>query len=281
VRALRHRPAAVRGARGIAAAVSAAFAVGALGAASPALANDAGSVTHSAGSTSATIEWDAADFGISNPRLYVVRAGVRYDLTIVDVCEEGCIVVPDDGGDPATSMVKVADLDADGEPEVLVDTFSGGAHCCVTARLLTWNGTGYTPKDISYGDVGYTLKDADGDGRPELVGYDPRFSAVFTAFAASAFPPQVLQVTAGTTVDVTRAFPGVIRADAKLRLRDLRKAKRRDDVRGVLAAYVADEYLLGKGRVGTAEIDRQRRAGRVSPGFKRLLLRKLKGWGYR
>jgi hypothetical protein len=281
VRALRHRPAAVRGARGVAAAVSAAFAVGVLGAASPALANDAGSVTHSAGSTSATIEWDAADFGISNPRLYVVRAGVRYDLTIVDVCEEGCIVVPDDGGDPATSMVKVADLDADGEPEVLVDTFSGGAHCCVTARLLTWNGTGYTPKDISYGDVGYTLKDADGDGRPELVGYDPRFSAAFTAFAASAFPPQVLQVTAGTTVDVTRAFPGVIRADAKLRLRDLRKAKRRDDVRGVLAAYVADQYLLGKGKVGTAEIDRQRRAGRVSAAFKRLLLRKLKGWGYR
>jgi hypothetical protein len=251
------------------------------GAASPARANDAGSVTDSAGQVSATIEWDKADYGIANPRLHVERAGVRYDVTIVDVCDEGCIVVQDDGGDRATSAVKVTDLDGDGEPEVLVDTFSGGAHCCVTARLLTWDGTGYTPKDISYGDVGYALKDADGDGRPELVGYDPRFSTVFTAFAASAFPPQIFHIEKGATVDVTRKFPAVVRADAKLRLRELRKAKRGDDARGVLAAYVADQYLLGTGKVGTAEIDRQHRAGRVSAGFKQQLLRKLKAWKYR
>jgi hypothetical protein len=254
----------------------------ALGAAGSAQAWDAGSITKTSGPVTATLTWGGAEFGVTQPALTITRDAVAYPITIDDICLEGCVLVADDAHTaPGTSTLKVADLDGDGEPEVLVDTFSGGAHCCVTARLLTWNGTGYTPKDISYGDVGYTLKDADGDGRPELVGYDPRFSAAFTAFAASAFPPQVLQVTAGTTVDVTRAFPGVIRADAKLRLRDLRKAKRRDDVRGVLAAYVADQYLLGKGKVGTAEIDRQRRAGRVSAGFKRLLLRKLKGWGYR
>jgi hypothetical protein len=255
--------------------------VAGVGGAAPAVANDAGSVTHSAGAVTATIEWDKADYGIANPRLYVVREGVRYDITIVDVCDEGCIVVPDDGGDPATSAVKVADLDADGEPEVLVDTFSGGAHCCVTARLLTFNGSGYTPKDIAYRDVGYALKDADGDGRPELVGYDPRFSSVFTAFAASAFPPQVLQVQQGTTVDVTRRFPSLVRADAKRRLRDIRRAKRGEDIRGLLAAYVADQYLLGRGSVGTREVDRQHRAGRVSKGYKKELLRRLKGWKYR
>jgi hypothetical protein len=258
----------------------AALAVGA----GPAAANDAGSVTHVAGATSATLEWDRADYGIANPRLFVVRSGTRYDLTIADICEEGCIVVPDDaqGPDPAsTSAVKVADLDADGEPEVLVDTFSGGVHCCVTARVLTFNGTGYTSKDISWGDVGYTLKDADGDGRPELVGYDPRFSAAFTAFAASAFPPQILQVAQGATVDVTRRFPAIVRADAKLRLRDLRKAKRGDDVRGVLAAYVADQYLLGKGKVGTAELDRQARKRRITKDFKPYLLKRLRAWKYR
>ena len=176
----------------------------------------------------------------------------RYDLAIADICLEGCIVVPDGKDDPAgTSAVKVADLDGDGEPEILVDVFSGGAHCCLTARLLTFNGTGYTSLDIGYGDVGYVLKDADGDGRPELVGYDPRFSAVFTAFAGSGFPPSVLQVDRGATVDVTRRFPKLIRADAAARLKDLRKAKRGDDVRGILAAYVADEYLLNKGSTGT------------------------------
>jgi hypothetical protein len=254
----------------------------ALGAAGPAFADDAGSITHSAGDVAATIEWDRADLGIGNPRLFATRAGVRYDLPIVDICDIGCIVVPDAADTkPAESMLKVADLDRDGEPEVLVDTFSGGAHCCLTTRVLTWDGTGYQPHHIAWRDVSYALRDADGDGRPELVGSDPRFSSVFTAFAASAFPPQVLQVEKGGTVDVTRRFPKLVAADARLRLRDLRKARRGAEVRGVLAAYVADQYLLGRASVGTAEVDRQRRKGRVSKGFKKFLLARLKAWHYR
>jgi hypothetical protein len=250
--------------------------------AGPALANEAGSITHGAGAVSATLTWDEAEYGIAKPRLSVVRDGARYDLTIADICLEGCIVVPDDKDDPTgTSAVKVADLDGDGEPEVLVDVFSGGAHCCLTARLLTFTGTGYTPLDIGYGDVGYALKDADGDGRPELVGYDPRFSTVFTAFAGSAFPPSVLQVDHGATVDVTRRYPKLIRADAAARLKDLRKAKRGDDVRGILAAYVADEYLLNKGSVGIKEIERLRHKGLVTNAFKPYLLKRLKAWKYR
>jgi hypothetical protein len=256
----------------------------ALGVAAPgALANDAGSVTHGAGAVAATLEWDKAESGIANPRLFVVRDGVRYDLTIADICLEGCIVVPDDASADAarSSAVKVADLDGDGEPEVLVDTFSGGVHCCLTARLLTFDGTGYRPTDIAYRDVGYQLQDADGDGRPELVGYDPRFSEAFTAFAASAFPPQVFAVAAGKLVDVTRKVPRLARADARAQLRQVRSAKRGDDVRGALAAYVADQYLLGKGSVGTREVDRQRARHRVSKGFKAYVLKKLKAWGYR
>jgi hypothetical protein len=262
--------------------VAAAAVVAATLAPGVAQANDAGSVTHGADDVSATLEWDRADYGIANPRLFVVRAGVRYDLTIVDICDEGCIVVPDEATTkPEESMVKVADLDGDGEPEVLVDTFSGGAHCCLTARVLTWDGTGYQPSDVAWHDVGYALRDADGDGRPELVGSDPRFAGMFTAFAASAFPPQVLQFTMGVRADVTRRFPALVRADAKDRLRWLRRAGKRDDVRGVLAAYVADQYLLGRGSVGTAEVDHQRRKGRVSKGFKKLLPKQLKAWGYR
>jgi hypothetical protein len=240
-------------------------------------------VTHGAGAVSATLEWDKAESGIANPRLFVVRDGVRYDLTIADICLEGCIVVPDDANPEAvkSSAVKVADLDGDGEPEVLVDTFSGGAHCCLTARLLTFDGTGYRPSDIAYRDVGYQLEDADGDGRPELVGYDPRFSAAFTAFAASGFPPQVFALVAGKLVDVTRKLPALARADARTQLHQLRAAKRGDDVRGVLAAYVADQYLLGHGSVGTREIDRQRAKGRVSKGFKAYVVKRLRAWGYR
>jgi hypothetical protein len=264
-----------------AAACALATALGALGA-GPAQANDPGRISAAKGSISALLEWDGAEVGVSNPRLSITRDGTRYDLTIVDICDVGCILVPDEaGGLPGTSMLKVADLDGDGDPEVLVDTFSGGAHCCLTLRVLTWDGTGYAPTDIDYRDVSYRLDDADGDGRPELVGQDPRFAAAFTAFAASAFPPQVLRVDHGKVTDVTRAFPKLVRADAADRLKDLRKARRGDDVRGLLAAYVADEYLLRKGSTGVREIDRQRRKGRVSAGFKALLLKRLKSWHYR
>jgi hypothetical protein len=249
---------------------------------SAALAGDAGSITHSSGPVTATLEWDQAGYGIANPRLYVVRSGVRYDITIEDVCSDGCIVVADDAATkPGQSALKVADLDGDGEPEVLVDTFSGGAHCCLTARLLTWDGTGYLPKDIAYRDVGYELRDADGDGRQELVGYDPRFSEAFTYFAASAFPVQVLQVDHGRTVDVTKRFPTVVAKDAKLRLADLRRARKRDDIRGLLAAYVADLYSLKQGAKASQELNRQVARHRVSKAYTKRLLRRLHDWGYR
>jgi hypothetical protein len=107
------------------------------------------------------------------------------------------------------------------------------------------------------------------------------FSGAFTAYAASAFPPMVLQVEHGATVDVTRRFPALIRADAKARLRYLRKARNGDDVRGILAAYVADQYLLGRGATGTAEVDHQRRLKRISSAFKGQLLKQLHAWHYR
>jgi hypothetical protein len=255
----------------------------ALAVAAPASANEAGSVTHSAGDVAATAEWDRdANLGVSNPRLFVVRAGVRYDITIVDICDVGCVLAPDDPGTKAgQSVLKVADLDGDGEPEVLIDTFSGGAHCCVTTRLLTWNGSGYTPTDTAWRDVGYELRDADGDGRQELVGFDPRFSEAFTYFAGSSWPRVVLQVDKGAFTDVTRRFGKVVAADAKAQLADLRRAAaRKQDVRGLLAAYVADLYNLGKRATAGKELDRQRAQGRISKGFKRLVLRRLAAWGY-
>ena len=48
--------------------------IGALAlAVSPAVAMDAGTITHAAGDTSATLAWDGADFGITNPRLTITR----------------------------------------------------------------------------------------------------------------------------------------------------------------------------------------------------------------
>ena len=64
--------------------------------------------------------------------------------------------------------------------------------------------------------------------------------------------------------------------------KELRKAERRRyDVRGLLAAYVADEYRLGAAATARRELDRQLRAHRITRAFRSLLLRRLKAWGYR
>lgn len=251
-----------------------AFALVLVAAAAPAVADDAGSVTRSGGPVTVTLAWNAADFGVSAPRLTVDRAGVSYAPRIDDVCEVGCILT--------TGALKVADLDGDDEPEVLVDTFSGGAHCCLSARLFRWTGAGYARTSIDWGDVGYTLRDLDRDEVPEMVGYDPVFSAAFTAYAASSFPPLVLRWNAGTTENVTERFPGLVRQDLRAQQRTLRRAIRRHyDVKGVLAALVADRYLLGQGPAGLREVDRQRRAHRVGRSYKKQLLRFLRRAGYR
>ena len=251
-----------------------------------AAASEAGSVTHRAGAVSATLPWegDRSDsLGVVHPQLAVTRSGVRYDITVDDVCGTGCVLLADDPTTkPTDSILKVFDLDGDGEPEVLLDTFSGGAHCCLSLRLYRWTGAGYARTSIDWGDVSYALRDLDGDEVPELVGSDPIFSAAFTAYAASSFPPLVLRWNAGRTENVTRRFPGLVRTDLARQRALLRKAiKRRWDVKGVLAALVADEYLLDRGPGGLREVDRQRRARRVGKGYKKSLLRFLRRGGYR
>src|SRR5947199_155313 len=79
-----------------------------------------------------------------------------------------------------------------------------------------------------------------------------RFAYEFTAYAFSVLPVRVWHYSAGTLTDVTRSFPRLAAADAKRNLRGYRQERRdpEGDVRGALAAYVADEYLLGHRAVG-------------------------------
>jgi hypothetical protein len=261
-----------------------------------AVASEAGSIVKRAGTVEATLAWDAAEFGVANARLKIVRAGaVAFDAPLTDVCGEGCILVADDPKSSFQSMLKVADLDRDGEPEVVVDTFSGGAHCCTSAHVHDFRSAigAYARLTVDWGNSGYRLRDLGGDRLFEMVGTDDAFAYAFTAYAGSARPPKVLRYARapdGLPVlkDVTRRFPKLIRSDARRLLRAIRRARRGDDMRGFVAAYVADQYLLRRGRVGLRELDRARRRGLLTgPGgpdgraYRTALLRFLRTHGYR
>jgi subtilisin-like proprotein convertase family protein len=166
----------------------------------------------------------------------------------------------------STQPLTVRDLDGDGEPEVLVDLFTGGAHCCFYTVILRFTGRTYRGITAFWGDPGYGLQDLDHDGRLELVSADDRFAYQFTYYAASALPVQIWHYDHGVMTDVTSSFPAVVRSDAATLWAEYVKARtdRQNDMRGVLAAWLADEYRLGLADEGWAKIHAAYARGELS-----------------
>jgi hypothetical protein len=259
---------------------------------------DGGTATKAAGAVQATFTWAAAQYGNKDPHLVVTRAGApAYDGSSIaadSACAQsngdaGCIFAASGKRD---APLQVADLDADGEPEVLVDVYTGGAHCCALTEILRFDGTTYAPFEASWGNLGYELKDLDADGRPEFVTADDAFSYAFASFGGSFHPPLVLDYDAtakGSFRDVTRQFPALARKNMKDALHALARARRGHyETLGAVSAYVADLYLLGRGREVRPYLQRARRrgdlrnaTGRAPKSFDSKLLAFLHKQGYR
>jgi hypothetical protein len=191
--------------------------------------------------------------------------------------------------------VAVRDLDG-GEPEVLVDLFTGGAHCCSVTLILRWDAAAKRYRsDLEYwGNYGRRIADLDHDGLPELVAYDERFVYAYTAYVFSSAPPQIWDYRAGNLVDVTRSFPAEIRKSAAYALKQFAKLKgpsKDFDPRSFVAVYVADEFLLGNDDVAKKALQDAVASGVVYGGksylglpagnaFANLLMSDLKKWGY-
>src|SRR2546429_526116 len=88
--------------------------------------------TASSGQTTATFTYDykKTRYGIydfANLHITIDRAGVRLvDEPLEDQECNGCSAWPADQASKGATSVTVRDLDADKEPEVLVDLYSGG-----------------------------------------------------------------------------------------------------------------------------------------------------------
>ena len=199
-------------------------------------------------------EPDAGTF--TQVRFTVERAGrVVLDGPPPPICTS-CEAWPGSGGDSRRSSVHVSDLDRNGEPVVLLDLYTGGAHCCLYTLFFRWDGSAYTARRHNWGNPGYRFRDVDGDGVPEFVTADDRFNYAFSCYACSAAPIRIFHMRRGKLVPVTRRFPALIRRDAATIWRSYRSSVRRHDgdPSGLLPGYLADQYLLGHARLGWARV---------------------------
>ena len=185
----------------------------------------------------------------SDPRVRISRGGTQlFSETVPPIDRRYGNGVYGD-----TSSFTLRDLDGDREPEVMVELNWNGAHCCAWSRVYRYarsRGT-YVPAVHFWGDDAASprLHDLNGDGRPEFRSVDARFAYAFASYAGSVFPIQIWSYRRGRFRDVTRRFPAEIRRDAgKLWRLYLRERRKEDEtVRGILPAWAAEEYLLGRG----------------------------------
>ena len=242
------------------------LALAAIAAVAPAAA--ATTETASSGAVAASLSYDhtADSPEWSNLQLTIARDGTQLlaaDPSFGDCERPYC--APAGFGD--ASSIHAEDLDGDGEPEVIVDLYTGGAHCCYVSRFYRWDGTGYVPADRNFGDPGYRIADLDGDGVKELITADYRFGYVFTAFAFSLMPVRIYDLEAGSWSLVTTRFPDRIRRDAKLNWHYFLKAGHQGEPRGAIAAWAADQFMLGHRAYARRTLLRLARTGRLHGEF--------------
>lgn len=140
--------------------------------------------------------------------------------------------------------VSLQDLDSNGTPEVIVETYSGGAHCCTEHTVYTWRGNTFTSAKLGPSDGnGGAFKDLNGDGRMEFVTYDNSFLYTFDAYAGSFPPSVILSYRNGNFEDVTRQYPQYLRGIAWQMYQTI---EQNGAGNGVLAGYVAQKILLGE-----------------------------------
>jgi hypothetical protein len=176
-------------------------------------------------------------------------------------------------------------------PEAVVDFYTGGAHCCFEALIVLVDGP-HPGRAVfhNFGDPGYEFQRV--EGNTSILSADDRFAYAFTAFAGSGLPLQIWTINAnGVLTNITRTRPDLIKKDAAMWWHTYvagRGKSEYGDVRGLVSAWCADEYLLGEKAACDAELKTALPKGYLNGSgfwpsgakFVTALHRSLAKWGY-
>ncbi len=218
------------------------------------------------GSVSAALTFTGSYPKYKDMRLTIKRgSAVTYSATVhAQLC--GMFCSPGSTGGRSSS-VKVIHLEPGAEPNVVLNLFSAGAHCCTIEQVFSYDAATKTYRKAQYdfGDPGATLTDLNHNGRFEFLTADDAFAYEFTDYAGSGMPIEVIRFDHGRFQNVTRDYPGLIAKDAAFWLRIYhRMAPSYQDSVGVIAAWAADEDELGHSALVTRYLNQQLAAGHLN-----------------
>jgi hypothetical protein len=168
--------------------------------------------------------------------------------------------------------VEVLDLLPGGEPNVLVNLYTGGAHCCSVSEIFTYDAATrrYRILTHNFGDPGFRL--AHFGPTTVFMTDDDRFAYAFTDYAGSGLPLLILHFNGRALVNVTRQYPRLIAHNAATYLAAYRARARQhwSDSVGVIAAWAADEDELGHASQVARFLHAQAVAGHLNSGIPQL-----------
>lgn len=186
---------------------------------------------------------------------------------------------------PAGPMLSVRRVGAAGKRGFVVNLWQGGNTCCEQTFIA-----GLSPRAMwitrtwSFGQYRGERQ----HGRYEFISQDGRFTDAFTFPAGSTDPIQIWTLSrASRFVDITRREPRLVRLDAH-RLKRSLHPWHHEAPEGALAAWCADQYLLGHGARCSATLSydlrhgyfRDRDGNAYGRNYVRVLNRDLTQWGY-
>ncbi len=149
-------------------------------------------------------------------------------------------------------------ITGEGPPELVIQTFSGGAHCCFTAYVYTQDPgelVNLHQGDWRSGGI-RTVKDLDQDGKDEIVFL---YSYDYLDRICFACSPGVIRVFAwekGRFVDATPRFPERTEKLMKEAYAEIKQAHG-DWKFGAAATYWINAYALGRGEEAWRRLEKE------------------------
>lgn len=234
---------------------------------------------------------------ISNPRLQFIQWG---EIVLDEILEESRI-----NGDNVG--IKFFDLEGNGDVNAVISFYSGGSSCCNYWQIYYFDNEKQRFGKYSFRNSSaeiFDIRDVDGDGTSEIVSS----GLVFESYSRKYRPISIRQLSRGKIIDVTRRFPETIQGSNNMILEDvnriLGKVERirrntnppqnidermdrniykaggfKNSLQSLLAAYLANKYMLGEGEEGWEFVDRTYREVDRLVFFYRLSMYLLAG-GY-